>query len=126
MDKNSKNSKLDSSAIIYGVVLIVFIAFIALALATSGYADVVTVIFTVIALLLLALVPATIASRKGYSFGAFYAFGVFFWLVALIVSLLIQDKNAVSANDLVAYKKLLDQGVITQQEFDKKKQSMLR
>ena len=42
----------------------------------------------------LAFIPASIASGKGYSFGGFYAFGFFFFLPALIVSLVLDDKNA--------------------------------
>ena len=42
---------------------------------------------------LLAVIPARIASRKGYSFAAFYVFAVFLWLVALVVALVISPKT---------------------------------
>ena len=85
-----------------------------------------TMLFMLIVLLLLAIIPARIAKKKGYSFPLFYVFGVFFWLVALIVSLVMPDKNANNASELVSYKKLLDEGVITQEEFDKKKRELLK
>lgn len=77
-------------------------------------------------LLLLAIIPARIARKKGYSFGGFYAFGVFFWLIALIVALCIKDKNAGNSQELLNYKKLLDEGAITQAEFDAKKEQLLK
>lgn len=40
---------------------------------------------------LLALIPAIIARGKGRSFVGFWLFGVFFFLIALIVSLVITD-----------------------------------
>ena len=43
---------------------------------------------------LLAAIPAKIASRKGHSYGGFWAFGFFLsFVIALVVSLLIEDKN---------------------------------
>jgi hypothetical protein len=41
----------------------------------------------------LAFIPATIARNKGYSYGGFWAFGFFFFVIALIVSLCISDKT---------------------------------
>lgn len=42
----------------------------------------------------LAFIPATIARNKGYSYGGFWVFGFFLFLIALIVALCISDKNA--------------------------------
>ncbi|HAM15888.1 MAG TPA: hypothetical protein DCP91_08540 [Eggerthellaceae bacterium] len=87
------------------------------------------VIATLIISALLAVIPARIAKNKGYSFGAFYAFGFFLFIIALIVSLVMQDKNAPSSaapDALLSYKKLLDEGVITQEEFDAKKAELLK
>lgn len=42
---------------------------------------------------LTAFLPANIASKKGYSAGGFYLFGLFFFIPALIVALMIQDKR---------------------------------
>jgi hypothetical protein len=43
---------------------------------------------------LLAFIPASIAKKKGYSAGAFYVFGFFLFLIALIVALVLKDKTA--------------------------------
>lgn len=72
---------------------------------------------------------AKIASKKGYSFGAFFALGFFLELIGLIIALAMPDKTIAptpqiqteSADDLIKYKSLLDQGVISQEEFDAKK-----
>lgn len=79
----------------------------------------------IVPLLLLAIIPAKIAAKKGYSFGGFYAFGVFFWLVALIVSLVVKDKSDGAATELLSYKQLLDSGAITQDEFEAKKAELM-
>lgn len=42
----------------------------------------------------LGFIPANIANKKGYSFGLYWLFGFFFFVPALMVSLLISDKNA--------------------------------
>lgn len=93
-------------------------------------------IITIVVLLFLAIIPARMARDKGYSYGAFYAFGFFFFLPALIVALLVQDRgdaasrearqSATSSADLLMkYKQLLDCGGITQEEFDSKKRELL-
>lgn len=76
--------------------------------------------------------PARIARKKGHSFIGFLIFGLIFYPLALVVSLLIGDKKQAKlqtendkAEALVNYKKLLDEGVITQEEFDKKKKECL-
>jgi len=50
-------------------------------------------VIMVLAWLLLPLIPASIASRKGHSGGLYYLFGLFFFLPALIVALLIPPKR---------------------------------
>lgn len=42
----------------------------------------------------LGLIPATIASRKGRSFGRWWLYGTFFFLIALIHSLVIRSDEA--------------------------------
>lgn len=87
----------------------------------------------------LAFIPATIAKRKGYSYGLWWLFGFLLFLVALIVILVIPDKtqqNPASPNaspaplseadQLKICKDLLDQGILTQAEFDQKKAEILR
>ncbi len=91
---------------------------------------------TFVTVLCLAFIPATIAKRKGYSFAGYYVFGVLLFLPALIVALVVQDKTANSKHSnvsnaednidrLLKCKKLLDEGVITQEEFDEKKRQLL-
>ena len=93
-------------------------------------------IIMIAALSFLAIIPARVARDKGYSYGAFYAFGFFFFLPALIVALLVQDKGDTAAREarqsatssadlLLKYKQLLDCGGITQEEFDSKKRELL-
>lgn len=48
---------------------------------------------TIIVLLLIALIPASIASKKGKSFGLWYVYGVCLWIVALIHSLILPDES---------------------------------
>ena len=43
--------------------------------------------------LLLALIPATIASRKGQPFALWYLFGLFCFLPALVISLVISEAH---------------------------------
>lgn len=79
--------------------------------------------------IIICLIPANIAKKKGYSFAGFMCFALFFWLPALIVALLINDKNMKDSNDsaeaLIKYKQLYDQGVISAEEFNRKKQELL-
>ena len=87
-------------------------------------------VFVLVLLLLIAIVPARIAKKKGYSYAGFYVFGIFVWPAALIFALCIKDRAneaaAEGANALKAYKELLDSGAITQEEFDAKKAEILR
>jgi hypothetical protein len=41
----------------------------------------------------LALIPASIAQKKGRSFAGFWVFGLFFFVIALVVALLISDAS---------------------------------
>ena len=61
------------------------------------------------------------AKKKGYSFGLFCVIGFFLGLLALIIVALLPDKNKEALDAIVEYKKLLDEGIITQAEFDAKK-----
>ena len=42
----------------------------------------------------IAFIPAMIAKRKGHSFIGYFIFSLFFFLIALIVALVVSDKNA--------------------------------
>lgn len=97
---------------------------------------------------LLALIPANIAKKKGYSFGVWWLYGWFLFIVALIHVQFVEDKNAPKmpypngyipyvpveaksesesvADELSKYKKLFDQGVLTEEEFNAKKEQLLK
>lgn len=89
----------------------------------------------------LAYIPANIARKKGYGFMGFYILGLFFFLIALIISLCLSDKkqqldeikkvihsekNPPSvADELKKYNDLLEQGTISQEEFDDIKRKLI-
>ena len=83
----------------------------------------------------LAFIPANLARNKGYSYGLWWLFGFLLFLVALIVILVLPDKNEQNsaaaaapregAEQLKIYKDLLDQGVLNQQEFNRKKSEII-
>ncbi len=91
----------------------------------------------------LAFIPANIAKEKGHSFGLWWFYGWMLFIVAIIHVQFIPDLNArndgyrsssvpycppsqtSSADELRQYKELMDQGVITEEEFEKKKKQIL-
>lgn len=92
----------------------------------------------------LAIIPANIAKEKGYSFGLWWFYGWMLFIVAIIHVSLLPDKNentnaygrsssipyvpstSISAADeLKQYKDLLDQGVITEEDYEKKKKQIM-
>ena len=95
----------------------------------------------------LAFIPASIAKRKGYSFVLWWFYGWMLWIAAIIHVSCIPDKNAQqapifqnnsmpycppqnavqsAADELKKYKELLNQGVITENEFQAKKEQLLK
>lgn len=83
---------------------------------------------TLVIIVLLGLIPAKIAQKKGYSFIGYWIFGIFLFIPALIVALVISDKKQVTydpADELAKYRTLLDNGTITLDEFEKKKSELL-
>ena len=90
----------------------------------------------------LAFIPASIAKRKGYSFGLWWFYGWMLFIVAIIHVCVIPDKNAQqnqmnavyplqmpnqsAADELKKYKELLNQGIITEEEFQAKKEQLLK
>jgi len=92
---------------------------------------------------LLGLIPANIAKEKGYSFGLWWFYGWMLFIVAIIHVQFIPNKNEDSSSyrsssipytppmqmsaseELKQYKELLDQGVITQEDYDKKKKQIM-
>lgn len=103
-------------------------------------------IYTIIALLTaagLAFIPAYIAKDKGYSFGIWWLYGWLLFIVAIIHVNLIPNmnnrsdtNNATPVNQLKTahditdtlkkLKELKDQGVITEEEFQSKKEEYLK
>ena len=69
------------------------------------------------------------ADKKGYSYAAFAAIGLFLPLIGLIIAAVLPDKNAAhsasNADELAKFKRLLDDGAITQAEYDAKKRELL-
>ena len=69
------------------------------------------------------------ANRKGYPTALGVLLGFFLGVIGLIVVLALPDKEADKAaqapDKLLKYKKLLDEGIITQAEFERKKSELL-
>ena len=117
-------------------------------------------IFALIIAAFLGLIPANIAKKKGYNFGAWWFYGWMLFIVAIIHVSLIEDKNekarreeeyarattaaAVAAgkaveagaavqesrkltpaDELKKFKELMDLGVISEEEFRRKKAEIL-
>ena len=89
----------------------------------------------------LGLIPATIAQKKGYSFGLWWFYGWMLFIVAIIHVNLIEDKTQPkmpsyvygappaapsAADELKKYKDLYDQGAITEIEFQQMKAQLLK
>lgn len=84
----------------------------------------------------LAFIPESIARKKGRTnLGAWWFYGWMLFIVALIHALCMEDYNSPknhtniqpmgNADELSKYKALLDNGVISQEEFDRKKKQLL-
>jgi hypothetical protein len=58
----------------------------------------VRVVPAVIFLVVIALVPALIARRKGLGFWTYYAFGLLCWAAAVPVAIVLKDKRHVRAD----------------------------
>lgn len=63
------------------------------AVGLSIWVIIVIVVISLGAAVGLAFIPASIAKKKGYSYGGFWAFGLFLFIPALIVALVIEDKT---------------------------------
>lgn len=90
----------------------------------------------------LAYIPANIARKKGYGFWGFYILGLFFFFIALIVTLCLSDKNqqlsemkqafhagksvSSTADELKKYRELLEVGTISQEEFENIKKKLIQ
>lgn len=86
----------------------------------------------------LAFIPADIARKKGYSFGLWWFYGWMLFIVAIIHVSLIEDKNAQQkqsapvvqligvADEIKKYKELFDQGILTESQYQEKKEQLLK
>ena len=95
------------------------------------------IVFILFAAAIIGLIPAYMAKKKGYSFGLWWLYGWMLFIVAIIHVQFIEDltdpavieqKKSVpmkSISDVQKEKELLDKGIITQQEFEKKKNQLL-
>ena len=84
---------------------------------------------------LLGLIPANIAKNKGHSFGLWWFYGWMLFIVAIIHVQFIPDENARQsaymptqsvADELKKYNALFEQGVLTEEEFNTKKEQLLK
>ena len=83
-------------------------------------------VITLILAALLGLIPAKLASDKGYSFVLWWFFGFMLFIVAIVAVMFLKDQNVQNPTDeLLKYKELLDNGTITQKEFWAKKEQIL-
>ena len=89
-------------------------------------------IISLIVAAVLGFIPASIAQKKGYSFWLWWFYGWMIFIVAIIHVHFIPDKNKSSlpngvsaADELSKYKALLDEGTITLDEFNEKKDQLL-
>ncbi len=76
---------------------------------------------------ILGLIPGFIAKSKGYSFGAWWLYGFLIFIVAIIHVLFIPNKKNIEQriiNELERYKKLFEEGIITEEEFESKKEEL--
>ena len=76
-----------------------------------------------------ALIAKGIGEKKGYGAGLSFCAGLFLGPLGIIIMAVVPDKSSqntiASADALVKYKQLLDDGAITQEEFDAKKKELL-
>ena len=76
---------------------------------------------------ILGLIPGFIAKSKGYSFGAWWLYGFLIFIVAIIHVLFIPNKKNIEQkviNELERYKKLLEEGIISEEDFEAKKEEL--
>jgi len=76
---------------------------------------------------ILGLIPGFIAKNKGYSFAVWWLYGFLIFIVAIIHVLFIPNKKNIEQkiiNDLERYKKLFEEGIITEEEFESKKEEL--
>lgn len=79
--------------------------------------------------LALAIIPSSIAGKKGYNSLIFFVFAIFCFIPALVVSECIKDKYLYEENQraelLLNYQRLYKAGIITDDEFKEKTEELL-
>lgn len=88
----------------------------------------VTAVTCLVISIALGIIAENFGSKKGYSPVVCFLAGFFLSAIGLIIVLVLPDKNAAKSNaadELMGYKRLLDSGAITQEEFEAKKREML-
>ena len=76
---------------------------------------------------ILGLIPGFIAKSKGSSFGAWWLYGFLIFIAAIIHVLFIPNKKNIEQkviNELERYKKLLEEGIISEEDFEAKKEEL--
>lgn len=86
-------------------------------------------VFGFITLLLIAMIPAKIASKKGYNFLTYYILGCLFLPVTIVTVLLMKNKNKKHTQDdqtenIEMYEKMYERGEISYNDFVAKKKSL--
>lgn len=75
-------------------------------------------------------VTGNIAKKKGRGYGEWFVLGFFLGVMGLIIALVVEDKTkqadlASGAEELLKYKELLDRGVVSEEEFSRKKTELM-
>lgn len=91
----------------------------------------------ILLLMVIGLIPAVIAAKKGRNFFLWWLYGMALWIIALIHSILLKSPaqraqeamllrgGVSSADELERFAKLKEQGLITEAEFAAKKRAIL-
>ena len=77
--------------------------------------------------ILIGLIPGFIAKTEGYSFFSWWIYGALLFIIAIIHVFLIPNKKNIEQkvlNELEKYKKLLKEGIISEEEFQLKKEEL--
>lgn len=93
-----------------------------------GMPELIIVAIPLLIAVLFGVLSRNFGVKKGYGAVVCFIAGFFLGVIGLVVILVLPDKNASkqnAASDLINYKQLLDQGVITQDEFDRKKDELM-
>lgn len=89
-------------------------------------------LFSLVIAIVFCVICLKIGANKGYNPALCGVLGFFLGVIGLIVVAVLPNKKidqaimqSTEADSLMKYKELLDQGIITQEEFDRKKNEIL-